>query len=875
MDTLVIISYKKWNVNRVLLTLTLFLLFSCLSQDLVGQLCYKDITPRGGPWGSFENQGTDGLGNIYFEAFADDDEDRSLYKSDGSSLTDITPAGGPWEGIKGRGTDGSGNIFFEVFLDRFDHRFYKYEGSTLTDITPAGGPWGAIMNSGSDGSGNTYFVIYPDDEDQRLYKCDGSNLTNITPAGGPWRAINVMGNDGSGNIYFRIQSDINDEKLYKSDGSTLTDITPAGGPWISIRGLGTDGSGNIYFGIHSDTNDEKLYKSDGSTVTDITPVGGPWISISDLGADGSGNIYFRIRSDPNDDRLYKSDGSTFTDLTPAGGPWTNIFTQGLDGMGNIYIRIFSDFNDEKLYKSDGSALTDLTPAGGPWISISGLGTDGMGNIHLKIHSDFSDQRMYKSDGSALTEITPVGGPWISISGLGTDGSGNIYFRIYSDTNDEKLYKSDGSTVTDITPIGSPWSSISGLGIDGLGNIYFGIASTDSDRRLYKFGADCTLDSDMDGVSDGVDNCPNTPNAGLEFDNLDDVITFSQTSNIPIGNQSYTIEAWFNANTMGGRGIVGWGAYGNNDQVNALRLTVNGFRNYWWSNDLDAVTGDITGAWHHVAATFDGTDRHIYLDGNLIANDQPGSGHNVPNADNLTIGRTFDNEYFDGRIDEVRIWNIARTEEEINSSLFEELNADETGLVAYYDFNEGQPSADNQILTTVFDRTGNGQNGSLAQHARIGPASNWVVGAPVHFIDVDNNGLGDYCQDNCVAGDSSLVVGPILPQTYQATQILSSGTVTEDCTWELLGSEGGDFPINGTQYIRYGDNGTYNFAILTDNVPCNNVVFGDPLAGVVKSCWACRTATVFRASDQIELSGRFEVRAGANFIGVADDDGCID
>lgn len=117
-----------------------------------------------------------------------------------------------------------------------------------------------------------------------------------------------------------------------------------------------------------------------------------------------------------------------------------------------------------------------------------------------------------------------------------------------------------------------------------------------------------------------------------------------------------------------------------------------------------------------------------------------------------------------------------------------------GLVAYYNFNEGQPSADNQILTTVFDKTSNEQNGSLTQDARMGTGSNWVVEAPVHFTDEDNNGLGDYCQDNCVAGGSSLVVGPVLPQTYQATEILSSGTVTEDCTWELLGSEGGDFPI---------------------------------------------------------------------------------
>ena len=100
----------------------------------------------------------------------------------------------------------------------------------------------------------------------------------------------------------------------------------------------------------------------------------------------------------------------------------------------------------------------------------------------------------------------------------------------------------------------------------------------------------------------------SPNKALDFDGTNDYVAVSNPSSIPVGIESYTIEAWFYADQMGTRGIVGWGNYGSYNQVTALRLHgSNGFRHYWWANDLDVTTGDISGAWHHVAVTWDGTD----------------------------------------------------------------------------------------------------------------------------------------------------------------------------------------------------------------------------------------------------------------------------
>jgi len=80
------------------------------------------------------------------------------------------------------------------------------------------------------------------------------------------------------------------------------------------------------------------------------------------------------------------------------------------------------------------------------------------------------------------------------------------------------------------------------------------------------------------------------------------------------------------------------------------------------------------------------------------------------------------------MDEVRIWNTARTQSEIQSSLNTELSGTETGLMAYYNFNQGTAGGTNTGITTLTDRTSNAKNGTLNGFALTGSTSNWVAGA---------------------------------------------------------------------------------------------------------------------------------------------------
>ena len=181
-----------------------------------------------------------------------------------------------------------------------------------------------------------------------------------------------------------------------------------------------------------------------------------------------------------------------------------------------------------------------------------------------------------------------------------------------------------------------------------------------------------------------------------FNGSSDYIGVSSPSNIPISNTTYTIEAWIYPIATGTRGIVGWGNYGSTNQVNALRLnSTNQITNYWWGNDLTVTVGTITtSVWHHVVATFDGTTRKIYYDGNL-AGSGAASGNAVPNANNFRIGSTNNGEYFSGYLDEVKIYNIAKTADEI----LEEYNATST-YYTNYTVDSNDLSDDNTITVDI-------------------------------------------------------------------------------------------------------------------------------------------------------------------------------
>ncbi len=171
----------------------------------------------------------------------------------------------------------------------------------------------------------------------------------------------------------------------------------------------------------------------------------------------------------------------------------------------------------------------------------------------------------------------------------------------------------------------------------------------------------------------------TINEAIELDGVDDFVSIDDPKSIPSGNDAYAIELWFNADAIGERGFMGWGNWGTGNQVTAFRLRENGcggepaplvgkggaggcLRHYWWGNDIGVQIGNVIGEWHHTVAQFDGTTRSLWLDGEKLAEDKP-VGHDAK-AENVTIGVTFNTEFFDGIIDELRLYNRGFSKAEI-------------------------------------------------------------------------------------------------------------------------------------------------------------------------------------------------------------------
>jgi alpha-tubulin suppressor-like RCC1 family protein len=231
---------------------------------------------------------------------------------------------------------------------------------------------------------------------------------------------------------------------------------------------------------------------------------------------------------------------------------------------------------------------------------------------------------------------------------------------------------------------------------------------------------------------------------LNFDGTNDYVSVPSNANIPIGNANYTIEAWINPSALGAKGVVGWGNFGATNQCNAVRLSPTGIINYWWDNDIIVPYTFSPNTWYHVAFTFDGTTRKAYINGVLVKSDFP-AGHFVPNVNNFRIGSTNNGEYFSGGIDEVRIWNTAVSAADILLRKNCELQGTESGLVAYYKFNQGIDAATNTGITTLNARKGS--NGTLNGFALSGSTSNWLAGSPITTLTTPSVSTPvTYCQN---------------------------------------------------------------------------------------------------------------------------------
>jgi hypothetical protein len=216
------------------------------------------------------------------------------------------------------------------------------------------------------------------------------------------------------------------------------------------------------------------------------------------------------------------------------------------------------------------------------------------------------------------------------------------------------------------------------------------------------------------------------NYSLNFDGSNQYIQISNSNDINTGSNNHsqkTIEAWFsvvNKDITSRKQTI----YEQGGTVRGLNIYIYGGSLYvggWnepsnesnWNPGTFLSTSSIeNNTWYHVALTLDGgssvTNNAFkgYLNGVEFGS---GDGSKLWNhAGDVSIARNRDTKfhsgdynsakYFDGKIDEVRLWNITRTQAQIASKKDTVLNGDENGLTSYFNFQENSGSIANDTQT---------------------------------------------------------------------------------------------------------------------------------------------------------------------------------
>jgi large repetitive protein len=271
--------------------------------------------------------------------------------------------------------------------------------------------------------------------------------------------------------------------------------------------------------------------------------------------------------------------------------------------------------------------------------------------------------------------------------------------------------------------------------------------------------------------------------------------------LPAGN--ITVEAWVNPRTLSawvgiatflqdnGLDEHGWalGTDGSSKISFGLRSVNDSVMTY-----LTATHSLPTNQWSHVAGVYDGVTMQIFVNG-VLDNTSTAESGNIDYIDSwLSIGAyKDDNEQgvLNGLIDEVRLWNVARTATQIRDEMTRPLVGNESGLVAYYRFDQSNTAGQ----TTLYDLTGNALNGTLTNMDATtdwvassafntwigGDSTNWATAANwsrnAAPVSSDNVGVYSYTGGNNAALNTTTTVRNLVVATGATLSLGSSANLS--------------------------------------------------------------------------------------------------
>ena len=217
---------------------------------------------------------------------------------------------------------------------------------------------------------------------------------------------------------------------------------------------------------------------------------------------------------------------------------------------------------------------------------------------------------------------------------------------------------------------------------------------------------------------------NIPANALDFDGSDDYVQISDHNTFDMST-TITIEAWINGSDFTSEmSILAKNNHWNFSILSGGRLAPSIYTSDW-NQSQDSRTLSVN-TWYHVAMVYDGSKIISYING--VAQEVLTLDGAMPTStDDVFMGaQSASGGYFNGIIDEVRVWSDVRTQSEIQLNMNKDLpGSGHSNLVAYYNMNQGTAGGSNS--GSLIDKNyGNGRTGTFNGFDLSGSTSNYVV-----------------------------------------------------------------------------------------------------------------------------------------------------
>ncbi|MEN9743373.1 MAG: hypothetical protein RLZZ65_1178, partial [Bacteroidota bacterium] len=320
------------------------------------------------------------------------------------------------------------------------------------------------------------------------------------------------------------------------------------------------------------------------------------------------------------------------------------------------------------------------------------------------------------------------------------------------------------------------------------------------------------------------------NNAIDFDAVDDYVN---TGDILENLGDMTVEAWvyWRGSAQAHSEIF------TKDNVSSFAITAanklhaNFGDGSVWIAGLDSQNPIPLNKWTHVAVSRQSGVVKMYINGVLDAATVTNNGNGQNSAPRIIggkmVGSSTNATLFNGKIDEVRFWNVARSAAQISANLTTQYQGNETNLLAYYNFNQGVQNGNNTAITTLTNSVNSANNGTITNFTLNGIASNFVAG---YFPEI--------------AGNTSLLVGA----TTTLTHAVSGGTwsssntsiATINSSGVVTGVAAGTITIT---YSNCGQSATYLVTVISNASLTINSSSITSFAACAGSVSAAQTITV--------------------------------